>query len=578
MRPPLLVDIAIWGIVPQEARPTMPHRNELPIRTVEILSALSYALDLTEGQPFGHAAHACLIAQELGKEIGLRDEELADLYYASLLKDAGCSGNASRLYNILGSNEIEAKRDVKVADWTAIGWDTFQYALAHVRRGRPFLERMAGLLQVAINQKRDSREVVQIRCTRGASIARKIGLNDRIAEAIQNLDEHWDGKGYPEGRRADAIPMLARILNLSQTLEVFVMEHDEKTALEMAQQRRETWFDPDLVHAALCLAKRGRLFSHVSADKLLETVIHAEPLPTDLKATEQQIDAICEAFADVVDAKSPFTFRHSMGVAEVSDQIAQTMGVPIGTRRLLRRAALLHDIGKLSVPNSILEKPGKLTNEEFAVVKRHAFYTHEILRRIPHFEEFAFVAAAHHEKLDGSGYFQGLTGEHLSRECRILAVADIFDALAMKRPYRDPLPLDEVLRIIDREVPLKLDPECFEALQQAKLQTVADTDESQTWQVTQNSPVEHLAALQKAARQNSALQNSALQNSVQEAAKRQSRPAATVAADGIPQPVQVPPPAPTAEGLGNLLLGIAAEGRGQQVVDDVPVQESNWRR
>jgi HD-GYP domain-containing protein (c-di-GMP phosphodiesterase class II) len=132
--------------------------------------------------------------------------------------------------------------------------------------------------------------------------------------------------------------------------------------------------------------------------------------------------------------------------------------------KLLRRAALLHDIGKLSVPNSILEKPGKLTGEEWKVVKAHPFYTLEILNRIPGFQRLSQDAAAHHEKLDGSGYWRGWGSDQLSRYARILAVADIFDALHAKRPYRDGLPIEKVFEILRQDAPHALDLPCVEAL------------------------------------------------------------------------------------------------------------------
>ena len=183
-----------------------------------------------------------------------------------------------------------------------------------------------------------------------------------------------------------------------------------------------------------------------------------------MTATEDSIDKICMAFAEVIDAKSPFTYRHSNGVAEAAVEIGQWFGMNPKSLKLLRRAALLHDIGKLSVPNSILEKPGKLTNGEWTVVKAHPYYTLEILKKIPGFERLSQDAAAHHEKLDGSGYWRGWGSEQLSRFARILAVADIFDALHAKRPYRDGIPLEKVFEILRKDAPHALDLPCVEAL------------------------------------------------------------------------------------------------------------------
>ena len=132
--------------------------------------------------------------------------------------------------------------------------------------------------------------------------------------------------------------------------------------------------------------------------------------------------------------------------------------------RLIRRAALLHDIGKLSVSNAILDKPGKLTESEWDVVRKHPHYSYEILKRIPDFSELSEIAASHHEKLNGTGYFRGMTSEQLRMPARILVVSDIYDALAAKRPYRDALPLETVLAMMGRDTPHALDATCFEAL------------------------------------------------------------------------------------------------------------------
>ncbi|MEO7143240.1 MAG: HD domain-containing phosphohydrolase, partial [Bryobacteraceae bacterium] len=158
------------------------------------------------------------------------------------------------------------------------------------------------------------------------------------------------------------------------------------------------------------------------------------------------------------------TYRHSTGVAAASVAIARTLEMGDPEIQFIRRAALLHDIGKLGVSNSILEKPDKLTAGEWGVVKQHPAYSFDILRRIPAFEELSVVAAAHHERLDGKGYFRQWGAAQLSLPSRIIAVADVFDALSAKRPYRDGLPLETVFQIMAKDTPHGLDAQCFEAL------------------------------------------------------------------------------------------------------------------
>jgi putative nucleotidyltransferase with HDIG domain len=452
--------------------PLLRRKQDVPphtIRISQILSALSYALDLTEGRPMGHSVRSCMIGMRLAGEIGLSDSEQSDLYYALLLKDAGCSSNSSKLFHILNADEIRAKRDVKLTDWTRVGWESLQYALKHVATGAPLLERVKTLLRVAAKQQTESCALVKVRCERGASIARKIGFSEGVAEAIHSLDEHWNGGGYPDGLLRGEIPMLSGIMNLAQTLEVFQVNRGAQVAIEVARKRSGRWFDPDLVRAAESLAKSGSLWTGLNQaepdhDAAMRHALSLEPQERRMMASEDTIEKICQAFAEIIDAKTPFTFQHSNGVADAATIISRQMGLSEDDVTFMRRAALVHDIGKLSVSNSILEKPAALDKDEWDIMKKHPYYSLEILRRIPGFETLSEVAGAHHEKLDGSGYFRHMGADQLSLEMRILTVADIFDALAAKRPYRDALPLERVFAIMQKEAPRAIDAECLDAL------------------------------------------------------------------------------------------------------------------
>jgi HD-GYP domain-containing protein (c-di-GMP phosphodiesterase class II) len=440
------------------------HESTDSIRTSELISALSYALDLTEGRSMGHSGRACVMGMRLAQHIGLSTEEQADLYYALLLKDAGCSSNSSRLFHILNADEIRAKRDVKTTDWTKVGFESLNFALTHVATESPLPQRMWKLLQVAATQQADSRDLVKIRCERGSYIAKKLGFSDAVAEGIHSLDEHWNGGGYPNHLLGEEIPMFSRIANLCQTLEVFYEARGEEDALDAIRARSGRWFDPELVAAAMSLSKQGLLWLGLDSKDLLENVLAMEPEQRRLIADDATVDSICLAFADIIDAKSPFTYQHSNGVADAAMDIAIHFGMNELEKKQLRRAALMHDIGKLSVPNSILEKPGKLMDEEWQIVRDHPYYTFQILKRVPAFKSFSSDAAAHHERLDGSGYWRRLSGSSISTVARILSVADVFDALRAKRPYRDALPLEKVFSIMRKESPKALDLPCLEAL------------------------------------------------------------------------------------------------------------------
>jgi len=437
------------------------------VRLAAVVSALSQALDLSTGQLPGHSMRSCILGMRIGQEYGLNPRQLDELYYALLLKDCGCSGNASKTFHALAADDLKAKRDVKTTDWTSVGWGSLQYALSHVAAGKPFLERAQALFRLAINQKAHARDVTKIRCERGATLARLMRLPEGTAAAILDLDEHWDGSGLPENLRGETINLYSRIMLLAQTLENFAAAQSKEAALKVIQQRSKKWFDPDLVKAATSLAQRNELWTDIDSPAPGEIVLRFDFAAVELTVGDETLDSICGAFAQIVDAKSPFTFNHSNGVANASVTIARKLNLPKERVVFVRHAALLHDLGKLGVSNAILEKPAKLDDDEWKVMKRHPYDTWLILHSIPHFEELSEVSASHHEKLNGTGYYRNLTGDQLSTEARIIAVADIFDALSAKRPYRDSLPLEKVFSIMSKDVPHALDGDCVRALEES---------------------------------------------------------------------------------------------------------------
>ncbi len=403
----------------------------------------------------------------IGAEIGLPPSERGDLFYGLLLKDCGCSGNASKTYHAVGLDDLKAKRDVKITEWPRMNWESIQYAIRHVAPEKPFLERSGMLFRLAVNSKTHARQVTKIRCERGASLARLMGLSVSTAGAILNLDEHWDGRGNPDGLAGTEISLLSRIALLAQTLEIFLASAGPQTALDIATRRLGTWFDPDLVKAVNSIARRGRIWSEVTSEDYAWTCMESEPEMRTMESGGTTLEKICLAFANIIDAKSPFSSNHSVGVANSAVAIARTLGLSTDRTVFLRHAALLHDLGKLGVSNAILEKPAALDAAEWKIMRMHPFHTWSILRSIPGFREMSEVAGSHHERLDGSGYFRGLTADQLSLEARILAVADVFDALSTNRPYRNSIPPEHVFEIMAKETPHALDPVCFEALKQS---------------------------------------------------------------------------------------------------------------
>jgi putative nucleotidyltransferase with HDIG domain len=420
----------------------------------EIISALSYALDLTEGAVHGHALRSCLLGMRIAADAKLPSAQTSGLYFALLLKDIGCSSDSSRLCEIAGGEDRAIKAGVKPR------WK-------NVLPNAGAAAKVAKILHIGHTEPKNHREMIGLRCDRGAAIVAKLGMGELAADAVRNLDERWDGSGYPDSIKGEQIPLLARICAVAQHLDIFSAGNGTQNAIKTLQERSGTWFDPHFVRIALSLHRRGTLWVNCSpADSTEDTRQAVLDLDagTQHKLEPGQLDQICEAFADVVDAKSHFTFRHSVGVADAAFGIAETMDLPADRVQLVRRAALLHDIGKLSIPNTILDKKAVLSAAEWDAVRQHPRTTRLILERVRSFREMAIIAAEHHEKLDGSGYPDKLIARDLSRESRIIAVADIFGALSEDRPYRSSINLEDTLSIMKKYSPHQLDGNCFDAL------------------------------------------------------------------------------------------------------------------
>jgi putative nucleotidyltransferase with HDIG domain len=420
--------------------------TEMELRLSEVLAGLSHALDITEGQPRGHTERSCAIGMRLVTVLGLDDATCSSVFYALLLKDAGCSSNASKVAALFGADDAFVKSSRRLTD-TSSRSQAVGHMLRTVAPGRSPVTKAQHVAAVLRFGSEGARSLVAMRCERGAAVARAIGLGEVVARAILDVDEHWDGRGYPAGIEGDQISLAGRVLCLAQTTEVFWRHGGPAAACAIARERRGTWFDPELVDALLPLEHDDEFWQGLETPD----VAGLEPPDRVLLADHGRLDLVAEAFASVIDAKSPYTARHSEGVADIAVAVATVLEVRPEDRATLRRAALLHDIGKLGVSNRILDKPGPLTDAERELVRRHPRWSLEILTRVTAFGELARIAGSHHERLDGSGYPSALTAEELDLPSRILAVADVAEALGADRPYREALSLDEVLRTMRDE-------------------------------------------------------------------------------------------------------------------------------
>lgn len=434
----------------------------------EVVAALSYALDLTEGQPRGHAVRSCLIGMRLARELGLDGASLSSLYYGFLLKDVGCSSNAAGTSSLFGADDRSVKRNLKVVDWsrvTAAGL----FGLRNAGTGGTVGHRWLHLLKFGLVGRHRGRAMFRIRCERGAEIVTKLGFPPDAVETVRALDEHWDGAGHPYGRCGTDIPLGARIACLAQTMDVFGSEGGAAAAIDVAMERSGRWFDPDLVRIVASWQRDEAWWNDVYGPDAEKLAVEAEPADGILWVDDAGLNRVAEAFADVIDAKSPYTYHHSSGVARYARLMSEQLDLPYGERVNLYRAGLLHDIGKLGVSNRVLDKQGRLTRAERKLVENHPVYTWSILSRVRVFREIARTASLHHERLDGSGYPWGLAGDDLDRSARVLQVADVYEALTADRPYRGPLAPRDAISIMRRDSGTRLDSDALAALEAAVL-------------------------------------------------------------------------------------------------------------
>ena len=431
----------------------------------ELIGALSYALDITEGQPAGHCVRCCWIGMHIGDRIGLSQDQLWELYYTLLLKDLGCSSNAARICELYLTDDLGFKRGFKTVG------DSLPQVLAFVLKHTGLKAGLAERFRSVMTILRDGPEIahglIATRCQRGADIARLLRFPDGVADGIYSLDEHFNGNGKPARLAGQAIPVYARIALLAQVIDVFHTAGGRAAALREAQGRAGSWFDPQLVSAFEAVAQDEAFWTTLGAPAIDGAVFALEPAGHEVALDDDYLDDIAAAFGQVVDAKSPYTSGHSTRVALYTDMIAEALGLSAQRRRWLKRGALLHDVGKLGVSNSVLDKAGALDRDEWDAVRQHAEYTETILGRIAAFAELASIAGAHHERLDGGGYPRGLAADEIRLETRIITTADIFDAITAERPYRGAIAVPKALEMMEKTVGSALDPACFEALKLA---------------------------------------------------------------------------------------------------------------
>jgi HD-GYP domain-containing protein (c-di-GMP phosphodiesterase class II) len=417
------------------------------VRLIELLGALSLVSDLGMGQPMEHNLRQCLIASRLGDRIGLDERGRRGVYYAGILAWVGCHVDAYEQTKWFG-DETALKGDQRLVDFDSDA-KGMGFVLGHIGKGQPVLHRVRTGFGFIRSGMKDVDVMLDNHWRAVDSLAIRLGFDDDVRLSIKQTFERWDGKGAPDGAKGEEIDITSRLVSLADVIVVFHRAGGVAAALDVARQRSGTQFDPNLVE----------LFCEVADDLLgdldgvtsWEAVMDAEPSFAE-PLTDGPLDAALEALADFVDVKSPFTLGHSRGVADLAADAADDLGLPSDDSTAVRRAGLLHDLGRLGIPNSVWDKRGELSVPEAERVRLHPYLTERTLASSPGLSALGSLAVQHHERLDGSGYPRGLKADSIGPGGRVLAAADVYRTKTEPRPHRETSSASEAAQHLRSEV------------------------------------------------------------------------------------------------------------------------------
>jgi len=370
--------------------------RQKPVNLLNLLLSLSDALDLAGPELVQHQIRTAFIAWEMGRKSDLSEDRLEQLFYAALLHD-------------IGAFSVEEK-----------------YALLRSEKDRS-----------------------EEHCIRGEMLLKRLPWLGSAAALIRHHHRKW--KDW-QTERENPFILESQILFLADYLErhvnrdLYILHQHENLASQVVDGSGSL-FDPDVVDLFKSVSMREEFWLALVSKRLYSVLMEKGPARR-LDINFSDLFAIAEVFSSIIDFRSRFTATHSSGVSASAAILSSMFGLTESEIASMTVAGYLHDLGKLLVPNQILEKPDKLTREEFAVMKSHTYYTYSILNSIKGFEQIAEWGAFHHERLDGSGYPFHCKAEDLTIGARIMMVADIFTATAEDRPYRKGMESREIIRIL----------------------------------------------------------------------------------------------------------------------------------
>jgi HD-GYP domain-containing protein (c-di-GMP phosphodiesterase class II) len=431
----------------------------MALRILEPLAALSVVTDLAHGRPAEQALRASLLATRVAEQIGESASGRRDALYVTLLRSLGCTATSHEYARWLGGDDIVVRREGDRIDPT----NALQ-GLAFVRRVArevPTRQRLGVLAVGATRGPRIAADAARSDCEVAQQLGVRLGLSDKVTGALFQGFERWDGRGHPQGLRGDAILLSARIAAATSALVMFEQSLGAADAEAILCRWAGHALDPDVVGAIRAVLPES--VDTLTVDDPLPALLAAEPHPT-LEVPDSRLDDVAVAFAMVGDLKATHLHGHSGNVARVAERAARLRRRTEEAVTTLRRAALLHDLGRAAVPTGIWERPGRLSSAEWELVRLHAYQTERILARSSALTEPGRIAGMHHERIDGSGYHRGARAGEQDSDCRLLAAADVYSALTESRPHRPAYSPDAAAQTLRR---MALDPESIECVLEA---------------------------------------------------------------------------------------------------------------
>jgi HD-GYP domain-containing protein (c-di-GMP phosphodiesterase class II)/DNA-binding CsgD family transcriptional regulator len=421
-----------------------------PLRLTELLASVSLATDLGTGQRLGHGLRTCVLAVALARTLGLTTEDVRTTHQFALLRFLGCTADAAETAAAVGGDD-RAYLASMAPVFMGAGREVLGRHFRSVAPGRPLPERLPLVARGLVDPKAAERSLTS-HCEIAVMLARRAGLDPPVVEALGHAYERWDGRGFPAHLRGDAIPQAVRIAVVARDVDLALGLGVEPG--HWLRARRGKAYDPTVVDAYVSLGQDARSVIATGDEWQLGLEYEPEPFAT---VPAEGLDPVLEACADFADLKSPWFRGHSRHVAKLAEAAGRHAGLDATSCALLRRAGLVHDLGRVAVANGVWDKPGPLTSAAWEHVRLHPYSTERILARCRPLAELVAPAASHHERLDGSGYHRALGGDALSRLDRILAAADVLAALVADRPHRPALAPDAAAAALEAEAAVRLD-------------------------------------------------------------------------------------------------------------------------